>query len=703
MTVARGEVNLRSELQGQFFNSTLRNKDTGEETKSQFLGLTQRNNLYVSKTLYPYLSVRGGGIFEFLLSESQSLGATTESSETRLKPFGEITLDNPVYKAGFWYSRTILDERLSGAPDGEATLEEWRAFLGWKPSDVLEVNGRYSQSHAQEDPSGADLLEKRIVADLNYLPLREIQVNYLFTNKWTDDLRQGSSFTEQTHNGRVEFSRAFFGNHVLVNTSYNLQYLSLDLPAEGSQDRLLPVPRVAGLSAIDNTPATGPVADPAPGLIDGNLVAPTGIDLGLDGDEFSQTNVAVDLGTETKVDTVFLWVDRSLSSPVANAFTWSVYASPDNDVASTWTLVTTVVNAEFGPFDNRFVIPFPETETRFLKVVTRPLTVSVPDAASFPNIFVTELEVFQSVPEELGNIRQEDLAHNYAFNVRAHLSDKTNCGYNLFFQDRRRSFPDETRRELSHGVYLAHRFNEMFSVNANATRIDVDEEDGETVNYRYSTSLKASYLATFSQSLVFSGFIDREDIGTRVRHSIFLRNNADLYEGWTVYLDAGYLWETGTGAYEDRTNLILRAGSEIFPDDKVSITLNYSGLIDLDPSQLGSLNRNRLDLQAFVLPTRTLSLFGRISVVDEEGPVQILQNYSVNWSPFPDGDLQFLFTYTEAMGTGVVTGERSFGPAVKWKIGLHAYFDFYYYRIRTENQTQLTNSDSVTAKVRIQF
>jgi hypothetical protein len=699
----RGEFNLRSELTNQFFLSTLRDKITGEKTDTSYVGLFQRNNIFLARDIYPYLSVQGGGNFDIDFSRFEVLHLlTTDTTETRLSPFGQITLDNPEYKAGFWYSQRLLDTNTTGIPNENASLEEWNAYLGWKPGENFEVNGRYFQSHAVADPNGADLQENRILADMRYVPFDELQLSYQGSVLQSRDLRLNTEGSEQNHNGRVEFTRQFINNRFLVNASYNLQYLSLSLPASGNQGRLLPVPRVAAFFSINNNPAAGEVSTPVPTLIDGNVSASTGIDIGLDGDEISLTNMAVDLGTATAVDAVYLWVDRPLSSSVANSFTWSVYVSPDNTVTSSWTLVATVVPAEFGPFENRFAIPFPETETRFIKVVTRPLALTVPDAINYPNIFVTEMEVFRSIAPGEGDYLHEEWLHNTYLNLRGRLGDRTNCGYNFYFLYRDQMNPDEIKDEFSNGIYLTHVFNDTFSVNANASRVDTTLAGDLLVNYYYSAALKAAYLPTLSQSLIYSGYVE-EDVLTTWTHSVFLRNNADLFRGWTLFVDVGYLRETGDPEKE-RSNLIVRTGSEVRPNEKITLTLNYSGILDVFSGGPVDDTQNQLDVQAFLLPTRNLSLFARIGIVTDPGvPVQVLQNYSANWSPFPDGDLQFLFTYTEALGTGDAIKERTFGPGFKWKIGLHAYLTFYYNRIRTETETLVTEADSVTSKIRIQF
>jgi len=147
-----------------------------------------------------------------------------------------------------------------------------------------------------------------------------------------------------------------------------------------------------GLSSIDDTPDDGPALSVNPALIDGNLVISAGLDIGLGGDESTLTNIGLDLGLPTDILKIQLWVDRRLTAAVSNSFSWAVYTSPDNIDTSTWTQVATLFPAPFDTVENHFDITFPRVTTRYIKVVTRPMSPLVPGAAGFPNIFITEVD-----------------------------------------------------------------------------------------------------------------------------------------------------------------------------------------------------------------------------------------------------------------------------------------------------------------------
>ena len=60
--------------------------------------------------------------------------------------------------------------------------------------------------------------------------------------------------------------------------------------------------RSQGLFSFDNSPEDGPALAVNNALIDGNLIASAGIDIGLGGDESVLTNIGVDLGLAVDVD-----------------------------------------------------------------------------------------------------------------------------------------------------------------------------------------------------------------------------------------------------------------------------------------------------------------------------------------------------------------------------------------------------------------
>jgi hypothetical protein len=88
----------------------------------------------------------------------------------------------------------------------------------------------------------------------------------------------------------------------------------------------------------------------------------------------------------------------------------------------------------------------------------------------------------------------------------------------------------------------------------------------------------------------------------------------------------------------------------------------------------GSFDSNGFDhnarFQGFWVPLRTLSFFAGVSLRKEaremEG-LQVDQNYSLNWAPFPDGLLEFSLGYNYSVDTR--NNESStLSPQIDWQV-----------------------------------
>jgi hypothetical protein len=450
--------------------------------------------------------------------------------------------------------------------------------------------------------------------------------------------------------------------------------------------------RAAGLSSLNNTPEDGPALSQNQALVDGNVIASAGLNIGTSGDQATQVNIGLDFGLEVDVDQIRIWVDRRLTANVADSFSWSIYTSPDNLDTSTWTLIATVSPAEFGTFDNRFEISFPQVNTRFIKAVTRPLEPTVIGAANFANIFVTEMEAFITQSGVEVDNKQKNIDHNYNLNLRGQLTEKTSAGYNLLFIRQHQEPPDTDRTQVTNDVFISHYFNDIFSANANAQRTDISFLDDDTTNYTYGAALRAAWMRTLNQSLTYSGRYRDESDGDAYQNSIFLRSNAILYKGWNAFVNTGYGWEKPANEPQI-TSTFVNGGTNIEPNPNIDINLNYSykrtrqSGLDIGPN-----TQQEFGFQGFYTPFRNLSFFAKINWVDRDGSTETFQNYNVNWSPFPDGDLQLFFTYGEILRSTNNQQERVVGPSLKWTVGRHIFLDMSYTFNQIENDVQKTDA-----------
>ncbi len=696
--VAADGVNFRSEFTYTNSTSDITNENTGEEITSDFTRLRQRYNFDAVRTLFPYLRLEAGAFYELDDSTSSSDGPDVDMEETTTRPYLRLDLDNPLYQAGIEVRRTEIEEEVTGLPDTEKTRDEINTILGWKPADLPEFNLRFFTDHIYDDPETIDRYEKLLTLDSQYQIGTDLELSYLYTRDDIDNDLRNTDSLDQNHTGRIEYLRNFFNGRLSVNSTYLFRKRTFEF--SGSAGAEVPILRSAGLFALDDTPDEGAL-DNNVFLIDGNTTTSAGIDIGLGGDITTLTNIGLDFGFPVEVDKIDLWVDRRLSASVADSFSWDIYTSDDNRADSDWTLVATVPSAPFATFENRFEIFFPTTvTTRYIKVVTRPLSPAVPEAPLFSNIFVTEIEAFRIVTGSQADTDQETIDHSYNLNLLGRLTDATRVGYNFYYRTQDQDFADD-RTEMSNDFSLKHIFNQVFSLSSRFSLTDTELGDEDSTNYDYSASFYARYLETLEQTLTYSWRRDDEEEGTRDQSSILLRTNALLYRGWNAFLDLGYTREDPIDEPEITTTLI-RTGTNLIPHDKLTINFNYERSED---SQSGEENNteNDWEIQAFFTPTRALSFNARYHVVDRGETKTTLQDYSANWSPFPDGNLQLFFSYNEILRPEEDQKERTIGPSLRWTIGPHAFLDLSYTISKVETETQTVDTNSLNGNLRILF
>ena len=92
-------------------------------------------------------------------------------------------------------------------------------------------------------------------------------------------------------------------------------------------------------------------------------------------------------------------------------------------------------------------------------------------------------------------------------------------------------------------------------------------------------------------------------------------------------------------------------GANVVPNDAMTWTFAYS-YTNTDRSGQGASSTSSLTQQETVTcaytPVKTMYLFASVQRLSETGVgVQTVQNYGFNWAPFPDGALQFRFSYDE--------------------------------------------------------
>lgn len=698
---------LRSTVEYNYTVSELETRtQDGETTRAESRSFGQRYRLGFDKSLYPYLTLRGGGLFERTDTSVETGTGDSDVTFTRLNPFAELVLASPLYTGALGYNRQEEESQSSGA-SSKLIRDVYTARLGWRPEEAPSMDLQYSRTDTY-DPGRED--EDRTLDSIQlisrYQPVSTVDLLYQGTLNRSEDRLSGVQTDEVAHAGRVSYDDRFWGNRLSLSTTYAVTNRTSETRAPLGAEVTAVVAAVAGLFALDDSPQEGELA-PAPALIDGSTGVSAGIDLGLpavgDFDGTVPRNLGLDLlDPGAQVNGLRVWVDRQLTPEVASSFRWEVWVSQNN---LDWDLWQTVPSAPFGPFENVFELRFATARARYVKLVVVPLSPTVVGAPAFSSIFVTELRAQLTLPGDQISRETTQTGHQVSIASRAQLLNDPNLAY-TFTLLYARTDPDSVSRSLvSNALSLTRRLRPWLTGAAQAAREDVDEPAGNQVLYRYGVSLAATPLPTLSHTAVYSGRTEQSGEGDRVRNSVFLNNRAALYRGVDVLLNGGVSEDRADDGERSRSYLV-NAGVEILPHRTMTWGFFYSadwfersGGERPDSSTVTRRTRASVSWN----PLAAVNLFASAEMVEGGQGRMTLYNWAGNWSPLRDGTLQLTFAYSETLQIEEDTSVRLLSPSLRWEVRRGTFLDLTYSFIESESGSRKTENRVISANLQANF
>ena len=702
------------EFNYSFFSSKTTDA-SGTTTKFNTNTYNPRLTLNVNTDIFPKLNLNAGGVFEKNISIFSSEDEKTRSTLTRMRPYIYLTLKDPLYEASVGYNRREDTTKVTDTPRFTLINDDYLAVLKWRPVGLPSIETQFERTNTYDEKRQVQDTTKDFISLLARYNYKGFDIRYQGTYTDTDQKLSFLETKDMLHTAWLSYSNSFFNRRVSVSTSYNINYEEIKTTSStqgtgGGGTVNIQLFPLAGLSINDNT-ITPLTLGPNPALIDGDLLTNAGINIGLPplGGDTRARNMGLDFFVPTEVSQLLVWVDRDLSSSpaIADSFSWDVYISSDNVNWTHW--AGPIHPAPFGPFQNRFEIDFPNVTTRFIRVVTSPLTLAVPGAASFPNIFITELQAFikQSVSGGTSgrttSFRTTRTTHNYYFDSKTRILDLPTLFYELDYFYTKTDPGGQLRYTLSNGLSANHRFSQIFSGRARVAREDGEEEKERRAAWIYNASVEATPLRTLTNRLVFSG--RDETIGGKRdnANSLILYNIAQLYKGFEVNLNIGEnISKDQSGLKTDETDFQILA--TVIPHPTLNMTLNYKySIINQSggSSTSGSANRQIGEYIFSYRPFRTVYFVATIDLSTTPGQgTLVTQNYGFNWSPFPDGALQFRFFYNENL-TNAGVKQRIINPGVRWNFSKRSYLDLSYQRNRNTSTGLRVDENFFNAQLKI--
>lgn len=700
----------------------------GLTSVSKSTNFFQRYIVNYNNLVLPQIFLRAGMRVEKSALTSDTDGSTSKSKATVLMPSAGLTLSNPFVFAGVGYDER--DEKTESAGQSNRTFRETKnAFLGLRPEGLPTLNIIYTeQTRHDADRTSIDQEDRLLSLNSMYRPVRTVQ---LFYSASYDDFEQHIVQSEAktlTQSGRVSYGDRFFDDRMAFSANYivtrqDSQFIRASTTA-AIQTQLFPL---AGLSAINDIPTVGTlVANPA--LIDGNLTAGSGLNIGqtpsLAGD-IRRRNMGLDFGLPTAVNTLFVWVDRQLPAAIANSFAWEIYISQDNQ---NWSLHQTVFPAVFGLFDNRFEISFVPVTTRYIMAVTRPLSVAVvpPPGTDVSNIFITELQAFNDQTVSLAKgITSKTTVNTESVDVNTKVyivrMDRHAVLYDLYYLTRaaeQTGQPLTRASTLTNALTANEKFNRVLSGTARVMRQDDESSAGvllTTYDYTAALTAVANSFPKLAHVAVLSG---RREVlvqlsTTRDTGSLSLTNTAEVYPGINAHLGGiESLVSTTKDSESSRVqSSLISFGTDIMPHRTVTINLSYDwseteqhggiGIVVLT----GSSTSRRTSTLASVAyaPFSSLYLFGSVQRIEETGKPGITAGvFSGAWAPQRTGGaLELRFIYSENVETESRTRTRNYGPSARWKINARTFLDVSYVTASVETPLDKSESTALNASFKM--
>jgi hypothetical protein len=666
--------------------TTTTNTATGATTTTDSTLTTPRLNLQSETLLLPSLRLTAGGVFDVDFTNASTGNQSLRSSITEFRPYVEVRSINPVLSPGFGYHRRQTWARVAGLAGASLVNEDYAAYLGWRPEGLFVTNAQFVRTNTFDGDRVFQDTTKDFTSVITRYSGVSLNAYYSFTALDNEDRLANFETRQITNAARLAHSKSFWNRRVQWNGTYNINRQDIRTLASGDGGEVeVPVLSFTGLSALSDTPLTGPLAENTP-LADGTFTASAGVNLGLvpPGGDTRARNLGLDFLNPTEVDRLYVWVDREIPVDIASTYSWEVYSSRDN---ITWTREATVPTAPFGPFENRFRLDFPAVTARYLKVVTRPLSPALPDATRWPDIFVVELQSYlvQSASEAADRLTRTNQTINADLRVR--LMDTRELYYEGSYWYTGATQGGPIRETLSNGVSITHRFNRVWSTYARAAHEQGRQVEGQRRANVANATLTFTPIPTVTSSILYTG--QDEEIGGRPndRQSLYLQTNTQVYRGVDVLVGVGANRQTReTG--ERLRDRVLTLNATVVPRQNVTLTVNFADIATVrsgpEPGPTDSTTRTGYFTLAFD-PLRTLHLVVGEELVAVTGEqTRTTTNFSVNWSPFPDGALQFIASYNEALRPVYFGSERNTRYGVRWALERNSYLDVSYQRIGSE-------------------
>ena len=601
---------------------------------------------------------------------------TSDLRFTQLEPHAEATYTLPTIQLLGRWDLVDSKSKISGSPDDRRRLERLFGTFSFVPDGFPGLRFLVQRDHSSSDTSAIDQTRTYLQGDLDFR-WKKLAVTATARRSEFDDAENGLSRKSDGVQGNLVYEDNFLGNRLTVFANVLASFdRETDTTRDNSASGETPVVIAGAFSSIDDTPedSRDNGGAPMPALIDGDLRTPTVIDIGPTGVSFE--NISVDLKRFAEVDTFRIDIRDSGGNvvPRGEPVDFTVYTSTD---AIRWTPLAGAQTTFIAP-ESLYEVRFPKTTARLFKAVSFDLAPT--DAR------VTEIRAY--VHEEFGPSRTETidtkLATENATLTFHPLSSVTLFYYGLFNQSLEDSAarPDDRTDDADQVASATWDITRRINVLAQYQWRKVTPTASPVQSYRALTA-DLRYTAVRNVSVTFEGVSatqEESSIPTEVRTASlrtylrFLRSldfSANVGVQKQKFLNSGLVLDewfaTGYTSAELTSDLHLRVDG--------SYTRNQTpGLIGLILS--GTDERYTGDL--YYRPGPQLGVDVQIGWVHSGNLTGLIQNYRLDWRPFPFGSLDIGGRYEENVEPFTNRRSRRLILDPRWRLNNHMMIDLNY-------------------------
>ena len=614
----------------------------------------------------------------------QSDGHSTIAGDTRslrfrqIEPHAEATYTFPTIQLLGRYDLVDSDSRIGGQPSDRRRLEDVFGTFSFVPYDLPGIRVLAERTHSSSDTSALDQTQTDLQAGLDYR-LGPLDATATARRSDFEDSANDLSRKSDGVQGGFTYQDSLWRDRLNVTASVLASRdREVDTTGNRGASGLTAVAIAQALSSIDATPEDSRQEPgiPVPALIDGNLRVPTMIDIGPTGVSFE--NISVDLRRFTDLDTFRVDIRDSRGNvvPRGGPVDFTVFTSID---AIRWTPVSGARTVFLAPL-SLYEITFPRTIARFFKVVSFDLA---PTDARVTEIRAYVHKAFGPATRRTTNI---SLASENASVTFHPFSGVTLFYYGLFNQSREDAddIPRITTNDADQLASATWDVSRRINLLAQYQWRTVTSTVGGGQRYRALTA-DLRYVVRSDVNLTLEGVsASQEDAGIRsdvrtasLRSYLRFLRTLDLSANVGVqrqrFLSDGRVadqwFATGYTSADLTTDLHLRI-------DAAYTRNRTSGAV---PTALSDRDE-RYNADFFYRPGPQLGIGIQVGWVRSGSLSGVIQNYRVDWRPFPYGALNLGGRYEENVEPFTNRRSERWILDPHWRLNDHMSLDVNYTR-----------------------